>query len=337
MKRERLFLLIAVFTFTVLFTIGCSNDNGDDSEGVERGDTANPVGDTETPDKTVNGSDDETTDTPVATDSGNTATDSETPAVDEENPVTDEEVSDDSNPVVADGYTCDALLYCRNACPEGDDNCLTTCESNTSESAKVEFNALIECYQSNCGDAEDANECVQQSCGSELDACYFHEAGDYPAVGADCSNEGTIAHNLMYHDTELEFHQLADYYQTKKAILVVVSATSCPNCRDEAADLPEIVNTIGADKVAVLEVIFGSDGYMAGLDDIRTWDNQYGGTFTGLVSTGDALFNYLAAYQDSIPTPLNFIIDGDTMEVVKKIEGYEKSVITSSLTTVAND
>ncbi len=326
---RRILLVVSVVVFAFAFT-ACGGDDSEDSGNT--GDTGNTVGDTgntgntggDTGDTGNTGGDTGNT----GGDTGNTSGDTGNTGGDTGNTGGDTgdtgntggDTGDTGNTGGGDVLECDGLSLCLSGCGK-DDACRQQCVGRSYQTAVDEYNAIVDCYTSNgCDKASDPGQCLADHCSAQTEQCNSHHPADYPTVGASCYQKGDIAHNIMYYDANWKFHQFADYYKTKKAILFIISGISCPACKSEAAELPGVVNDLGADKVAILEVIIGSDNYLLGVDDLADWDDTYGGTFTGSPST-NSVGAYLDPSATSIGTPYNVFIDGDTMEVLDIVEG----------------
>ena len=192
-----------------------------------------------------------------------------------------------------------------------------------------EYDAVVTCIINKC-DSKFDSVCINAQCSAEWSTCFgHHDEGGYPTVGDSCQKAGDIGFNVQYYDTNWNFHQFADFYQKKKVILFVVSATSCPNCKQEAQDMAGIIADVGEENIGVLEVIL-DDGVFADMDVLINWDTSYGGHHTGAPSNRLKAMAYLPG-TGSINTPLNFYIDGDTMQIIKVVEGYDAASIKDDL------
>ncbi|MCK5808220.1 redoxin domain-containing protein, partial [bacterium] len=123
----------------------------------------------------------------------------------------------------------------------------------------------------------------------------------------------------------------------KKVILFVISATSCPNCKTEAAALPQMVSDLGEENIAVLEAILDGEGGFVDMDTLEMWDSAYGGTFTGAPANTVAVGAFLDPESTTIGTPYNVYIDADDMKVIKIVEGYDQTNMKSDLQAIINN
>ena len=227
---------------------------------------------------------------------------------------------------------CDALVTCAGMYSP-DSTFYKECEAKAKVQAKTEYEAYAACYKSKCSNSQSAT-CMKDNCSDVWTACFGHHPAKYPAVGKTCYKGGTIAHNMTYYDTEWNFHQFADFYKTKKAILLVGSSFGCPYCTQEAQKIVLWEDEFGSDKFVAVEVLFASGGFedMSGL---TRWDKSYGGHFTGAPADIAAIYAYFPPEQ--FGTPYNVLIDGDTMEVLTVTQGFDETGLKNKIDFLIND
>ncbi|MCK5808221.1 redoxin domain-containing protein [bacterium] len=226
----------------------------------------------------------------------------------------------DADDVVDTGtLECDALVTCAGMY-DAESTFYKACVEKAKSQAKTEYAAYAACEKEKCASSQYAD-CMKKNCADVWTTCFSHHPAKYPTVGDSCYTGGTIAHNMTYYDTEWNFHQFADYYKTKKAILLVGSSFGCPFCTQEAKKIMEWYEEFGDEKFVAVEVLFASGGFedMAGL---TRWNKSYGGQHTGAPADIVAISAYFPPEQ--FGTPYNVLIDGDTMEILTITQGFDE-------------
>ncbi len=305
MKRFSLFYVTVVLS--LLFAVpacGGSSDSGDTGNSANTADSS------------------DTANTGDTTDSGDT---------------TDTADSGDTTDTAGEGLACDAIVACAGmydpAIGEFGD-----CTKAASKQAQKEYKAYSDCVAEQCPGQTNIG-CIKQKCGKEWEQCFSHHPAHYPKTKDYSYKGGSTALNITYYDTEWNFHQFADFYKTKKAIILVMSTLNCPYCIQEAGDMKEFVSQFGEDKVAVLEILLDSSEMFCTMDELKYWDKRYGkGTnYTGAPADFSAVFGYIDPNSQGLGTPYNVIIDGDTMEVMKTFEGYDQKSLQNIVDYLVND
>lgn len=90
-------------------------------------------------------------------------------------------------PAVTGSDTCEQVYDCFGTC--ADDSCYNTCYGEGSAQAQSQINAMLQCFDAQCGTIEDQDawvSCVQDKCASQLTACFgAQESCDL--TGGDCA------------------------------------------------------------------------------------------------------------------------------------------------------
>lgn len=89
--------------------------------------------------------------------------------------------------------SCDEFVSCFQNCPDGDRDCVNTCIENTSPDAYAEYEAVIECGQTNmCFDDAGAGDqaCLLDNCAEEMAPCFATPMGDGDCIALTTCLEG---------------------------------------------------------------------------------------------------------------------------------------------------
>jgi thiol-disulfide isomerase/thioredoxin len=216
---------------------------------------------------------------------------------------------------------CSDYNDCRWVCQD-DPECDAACGELLSPAGAEKWDAVMACIDDNCDglDGDAFNECFYEFC-DEVWAVCWEDRGldpDYVEVGPICNEVGQIAQNPFWFDAEGGVHEFAhDFYGQYPALLFVISAAWCGPCAAEAATLPGLQETYGAENLAILQLL--TEGTTQGSEIteaiVQDWqdDNMGGAPLAGGKLT--------PTWINFIPDPSNFtipwsiVIDGATMEI----------------------
>jgi hypothetical protein len=178
------------------------------------------------------------------------------------------------------------------------------------------------CLDENCDGLTGTafNECFGEYCTDVWDICWEDRGldPDYVEVGPICNVVGQIAQNVFWFDTEDAVHEFAhDFYGQYPAILFIISAAWCGPCAAEAATLPGLQETYGAENLAIVQML--TEGLTSGsevtTDIVQDWqDNNMGGAPLAGGSLAPTWMNFVPD-PSSFTIPWAVVIDGMTMEV----------------------
>jgi hypothetical protein len=220
---------------------------------------------------------------------------------------------------------CSDYNDCRWVCQD-DATCEADCTALLSETGAAKWNDVMYCVDTNCGDltwgSTEWTTCFTDSCGDVWDLCWEDRGldPDYVEVGPYCQNVGDIAQNVFWFDADGVNHEFAhDFYGQYPAILLVISAAWCSPCAEEAALLPGLQTTYGAENLAILQLL--TDGTTQGsavtTTIVQNWqDNNMGGADLAGGSLAPTWNNFVTP--DSLGQfyiPFSVVIDGATMEI----------------------
>jgi len=282
-NRQRALVLPAVLAVVWVLVSGCSKDTKDDNDG-------NDAGDTDT-DADADGGQDGGSDTDTDTDAD------------------------------AAWMGCSDYNDCRWVC-QGDASCYADCLAQLSPSGAEKWDAVMTCIDDNCdgltGTAFD--ECFASNCAEVWGTCWEDRGldPDYVAVGPVCNEVGQIAQNVFWFDADGAVHEFAhDFYADYPAILFVISAAWCGPCAAEAATLPGLQSTYGAENLAIVQLL--TEGYTSGSEIttaiVQEWqDTNMGGAGLAGGSLAYTWTNFVPN-PSSFSIPWNVVIDGATMEI----------------------
>lgn len=147
-----------------------------------------------------------------------------------------------------------------------------------------------------------------------------YPAGPYGVV------EGAVIEALSFVDPQGQPFGLQQIYAdgSNRLLLASTAAFWCVACIEEQRDLQQLYRTYRGRGFNVLLAVFEDDQYQPtdGADAAR-WQTQYAVDFT-VVADPTFLFD---AYYDSALTPMNMLIDVDTMKIVRIQTGWDRSAI----------
>ncbi len=67
---------------------------------------------------------------------------------------------------------CAALVQCLNACQQSDQACIQACAGQASPTAVTNYQALVQCAQTNnCTNPQTQQACLQQNCSAQVNTC----------------------------------------------------------------------------------------------------------------------------------------------------------------------
>ncbi len=109
-----------------------------------------------------------------------------------------------------------------------------------------------------------------------------------------------------------------------KLLLLSTGAGWCTACRDEQPALQELADNHGADGLVVLVTLFEDNNTdVPDTAFVQSWIDQYTLTIPVVL---DADFE-MAVYYDPTLTPMNMIVELDTMEILRISTGFDQSAI----------
>ncbi len=164
------------------------------------------------------------------------------------------------------------------------------------------------------------------ACGGDDDLlCPVPEArAAYPEVPYGLA-DGDVIDNLSFvnMDGSFTFQDIrAD--ETTRLLLISTAAGWCATCIEEQPKLEELFQTYGEQGLTVLVSVFeDQNSTPATAEYAQSWTDSYELTFP-VVADPDFV---LADYYDTSMTPMNMIIDLNTMEIIFNREGFDRSAV----------
>ena len=159
---------------------------------------------------------------------------------------------------------------------------------------------------------------------------FIPDPPDYPAPPYG-KTPGTIIedHHFLI-PTDNTIVKLSDYYQheTKKVLLVNASAGWCGACKTEAVELNGTLAEFGPRGFDILYTLFqDGDGGPPTQEFYEGWIAQYGGDFTTVLDTNFEM----GVYFNVEATPMNMLVDLETMEIVWLETGFNPFALEGKL------
>ena len=149
----------------------------------------------------------------------------------------------------------------------------------------------------------------------------------YPADGYG-TGEGDVLENHSFEMVgggSLSFEDV--FLDTDNQLLLVNTAAGwCGACREEQPGLQQLNDEWEAKGLKIVVAVFqDNNSQTADLAFVEQWITEYDLTIDVVL---DEPF-VLGAYYDASATPMNMLVDVDTMEILKIITGNDKSAIES--------
>lgn len=152
----------------------------------------------------------------------------------------------------------------------------------------------------------------------------------YPA-GPYGTTEGSILANLEFIDTEGMPWSLGQVHAdpSRKLMLITTSAGWCTACIEEQPALKERHTTYSGRGLSIVLATFENENFQPA--DVayvkRSWKERFDLPFTVVV---DPSFK-LGAYYDESLTPMNMVVEVETMKILRIMTGFDAAVIDAIL------
>jgi thiol-disulfide isomerase/thioredoxin len=138
--------------------------------------------------------------------------------------------------------------------------------------------------------------------------------------------EGAIIDNLEFVGSDNNPFSLADVYRDghNRLLLINSSAGWCTACIEEQPALAALHDAYADDGLFVLVTLYENAEFAPANGNLAArWKSQYGLPFA-VAADPDFI---LGAFYDRTLTPMNMLVDVDTMEIVKIITGYDARLV----------
>jgi thiol-disulfide isomerase/thioredoxin len=149
----------------------------------------------------------------------------------------------------------------------------------------------------------------------------------YPA-GPYGATQGDVIEALSFTTADGGDYGLADIFADPDTSLLLLSTAAgwCTACIEEQGALEELATTHGPAGLAVMVAVFEDRDYLPATPELAgAWQEEHGLTFP-VVADPDFV---LSAYYDSALTPMNMIVDVNTMTILRISTGWDPSAITA--------
>ena len=151
------------------------------------------------------------------------------------------------------------------------------------------------------------------------------DRSNYPS-GPYGESEGAVIADLSFATPDGGSISLADLHADPgvHVALLVTAAGWCTACIEEQSALQDLFDRYGAQGLSVLVTLFEDRDFQpADAALAAAWKEEHALTFDVVA---DATFQ-LGAFYDSSLTPMNMLVDVDTMEILRITTGWDPDVI----------
>jgi len=165
------------------------------------------------------------------------------------------------------------------------------------------------------------------ACGGGGDAAGPTDRSSYP-TGPYGVAQGEVIEALSFSTADGGVYGLADIFADPDTSLLLLSTAAgwCTACIEEQGALEELATTHGPDGLAVMVAVFEDRDYQPATPALAAdWQQEHGLTFP-VVADPDFV---LADYYDTALTPMNMIVDVNTMTILRISTGWDPSAITA--------
>ncbi len=163
-------------------------------------------------------------------------------------------------------------------------------------------------------------------CGSTEDGSGAPgDRSQYPA-GPYGKTEGSVIANLEFQKADGSPFSLRDVQADEKnrVLLVTTTAGWCTACREEQPKLKQLHSEYAGRGLVIVAAMFEDNDFeKATLAHVQGWQEQYQLPFPVVL---DANFQF-GAYYDRQLTPMNMIVDVDTMEILQISTGFDEQLV----------
>lgn len=138
--------------------------------------------------------------------------------------------------------------------------------------------------------------------------------------------EGSVIADVEFQATDGSAFSLGDVFADPKnrVLLLTTTAGWCSACIEEQPRLEALHGELSGKGLVIMAALFEDEDYRpATLDQARNWVERYGISYPLVL---DADFK-LAQYYDRTATPMNMVVDLDTMTILKITTGFEEAVL----------
>jgi len=159
---------------------------------------------------------------------------------------------------------------------------------------------------------------------------FIPDPPDYPAPPYGKTPGTIIEDHSFLIPTDNTIVKLSDYYQheTKKVLLINASAGWCGACKTEAVELNSTLAEFGPRGFDILYTLFEDwNGGAPTPEFYDGWVDQYGGDYTTVLDTNFEM----GVYFNVEATPMNMLVDLETMEIVWLETGFNPFALAGKL------
>jgi thiol-disulfide isomerase/thioredoxin len=153
------------------------------------------------------------------------------------------------------------------------------------------------------------------------------DRSSYPA-GPYGTAQGDVIESLSFQTSAGEPFGLGDVFADTdtKLLLLSTAAGWCTACIEEQGALEELAQTHGEDGLEVMVALFEDRDYQPATPALaEQWTQEHSLTFPVVIDPDFVL----AEYYDEALTPMNMIVDVNTMTMLRISTGWDPSAITA--------
>jgi thiol-disulfide isomerase/thioredoxin len=147
----------------------------------------------------------------------------------------------------------------------------------------------------------------------------------YP-VAAYGKAEGSVIADLKFQAPDGSEYSLNTVFAEPKNRVMLLTTTAgwCTACIEEQPKLAQIYQELGSKGLIVVAALFeDSDFQPATTGQAKEWVERYKTPYPLVVDAGFQL----AGYYDRTATPMNMVVDVDTMTILKITTGFDEAAI----------
>jgi hypothetical protein len=158
------------------------------------------------------------------------------------------------------------------------------------------------------------------------------DRGVYPE-GPFGTEEGDVLAPLAFQrDTGEDYSFDADVYadESNRLLLLTTAAGWCTACIEEQGQLEAFHNDPEIEGLAIVVSIFEDQNFQPATPEVAAgWRETHSLSFDVIVDAENQLGDEDSGYYDPALTPMNMMVDIDTMEILRIQTGWDPSVIES--------
>ena len=147
----------------------------------------------------------------------------------------------------------------------------------------------------------------------------------YPVEGIGLK-EGSVIRDISFKTDDGSAFSLGDVFAdpTNRILLLTTTADWCSACKEETGKLAALHDEYAGKGLVVMAAMFeDGDFEPATVDNVRRWKEKYKTKYRVVLDEGFQL----SQYYDRAQTPMNMVVDVDTMTIKRIMTGFDESAI----------